>query len=357
MSRQTAERAIELALSRDPRELRLSFFGGEPLLNLDLVEHVTAYAKRRLAEVDSNAPFMVGLNTNATLVDERVVRFVSAYQTYAYVSLDGPAVVHDKHRLTVTGSGSHESVRAGLLRLADAGVKVGAVAVLNPDTAHLGRDIAEELLNLPVSRANVVCNLRATWDDAALEALRAGLLDAMEPWKRAFRSGKSIQFEPFTSKVLTHLHAAMPCVSRCQLAAKDFTVAPSGRIYSCGERVGDDDDTTFCIGSLDGGLDEEKLRALRVQKEQIEIHCQSCDIRERCASSCGCKHVALTGTYGRVTSTLCDTEAAFIEAADALAESLYAEGCEAFLEFFYRKRWAPTSSNGFVPLRRKPISE
>lgn len=52
MSRQTAERAIELAIARDPRELRLSFFGGEPLLNLDLVEHATAYAKRRLAEVD-----------------------------------------------------------------------------------------------------------------------------------------------------------------------------------------------------------------------------------------------------------------------------------------------------------------
>jgi uncharacterized protein len=353
MSEQTAERAIDLAVQKDPRELRLSFFGGEPLLRMEFIEHVTAYAKQRLTEVGCGAEFMVGLDTNATLVSERVVEFVKAYNTYAYVSLDGPPIVHDRHRLTVAGEGSHAQVKEGLLRLAAAGAKVGVVSVLNPDTAKYAEAVAEEILSLPVLRANVVCNLRAQWDDAALEALRCGLRGAMEPWKRAFRAGQALHFEPFTSKILTHLHAAMPCVSRCRLRGDDLTVAPSGRLYTCGERVGDDEDTTYSIGRLETGLDETKLASFREQKERIEVHCQDCEIRERCSSSCGCKHLALTGEYGRITSTLCDTEASFIEAADAMAEELHGEQCEAFLAFFYKKRWAPTKSNGFVPLRRK----
>jgi radical SAM protein with 4Fe4S-binding SPASM domain len=120
--------------------------------------------------------------------------------------------------------------------------------------------------------------------------------------------------------------------------------------------VGEDEDPTFSVGHLDTGVDEEKLSRMRAEKERIEVDCADCELRARCSSSCGCKHVALTGEYGRVTSTLCDTEAAFIEAADALAETLYAEGCEAFLDFFYRKRWAPTQSTGLVPLRRKAVA-
>jgi hypothetical protein len=67
--------------------------------------------------------------------------------------------------------------------------------------------------------------------------------------------------------------------------------------------------------------------------------------------------VALTGTYGQVTTTLCDTEAAFIEAADAMAETLYGEQCQAFLDYFYGKRWVPTSSDGLMQLRRKAVTE
>jgi uncharacterized protein len=227
--------------------------------------------------------------------------FVNSYHSYAYVSLDGPSIVHDRHRLTVAGTGSHAQVRVGLLRLAEAGTKVGVVSVLNPDTAHLASAIAEEVLSLPVLRANVVCNLRAQWDDAALETLRSRLLAAMEPWKRAFRADKALHFEPFTSKILTHLHAAMPCVSRCRFRGDDLTVAPSGRLYTCGERVGDDHDLTYAIGSLETGIDEAKLALFREQKERIEVHCQDCELRERCSSSCGCRHLALTGAYGKVT--------------------------------------------------------
>ncbi|HEY5962213.1 MAG TPA: SPASM domain-containing protein, partial [Polyangiaceae bacterium] len=245
-----------------------------------------------------------------------------------------------------------EAARQGLLRMAAAGAKVVPLAVVNPDTASELGASAAELFSLPVARAHVTCNLRTVWDDAALRGLREGLRAAAEIWARAFRAGRSIWFEPFTTKILSHLHAAMPCASRCQFGARELVVAPSGRFYPCGELVGDDSDARHVIGNLDDGVWSDQLQAMRADKERIELTCQDCGIRERCSSSCGCKHVALTGQFGVITDTLCELESAFIEAADTIAAELYAEGCAAFIDYFYRQPWRANSVAKLVQLCR-----
>lgn len=353
MSVSTAKRAIDLALARDSAGLELSFFGGEPLLQFDLVVQATNYAEQRLAGLGVTTKPYIHLNTNATLVDDRVATFVRSHLPMnAFVSLDGPAFVHDRHRLDAARTGSHARVRSGIQRLLDAGATVIPVAVVNPDTAEFLGDVAVELFGLPISRAHITCNLRADWDDTALEGLRRGLHDAARVWGDAFRAGRAVQFEPLTNKVLSHLHGAMPCARRCQLAARELVVAPSGRIYPCGELVGEDENQRFVVGDLEHGLDMPKLQLLRQAKERIEVTCESCAIRERCSSSCGCKHVALTGNYGEITDTLCETEAALIDAADSIAERLHAEGCEPFLRYFYDQRWTVHEQIGMVRLRR-----
>jgi len=354
MSQQTVRQAIDFALRRDSAGLILSFFGGEPLLHVDLMQTAATYARSQLAQACPTARLALRLNTNATLVDDRVEEFVRGYSpTTAFVSLDGPAAVHDRHRVDVLGRGSHERVRRGIERLHAAGAHVVVLSVVNPDTALALGSTTEELLSLPVARAHLACNLRANWDDAAITRLRAGARDAALRWRDAFVAGKIVHFEPFTTKILSHLHAAMPCGSRCQFAVEELVVAPSGHLFTCGELVGDDSDERFVIGTLDTGIDEAKLEAMRLARGRVEPVCEGCPIRERCSSSCGCKHVALTGQLGGVTDTLCNTEAAFIEAADRVAEELYHAQNEPFLEFFYRRRWSPSAEPQFVELRRK----
>ncbi len=70
--------------------------------------------------------------------------------------------MHDRYRLDTVGRGSHYAVRQGLSRLAAAGAEVVPLAVVNPDTAARLGDTAVELFSLPVARAHVTCNLRAT---------------------------------------------------------------------------------------------------------------------------------------------------------------------------------------------------
>jgi uncharacterized protein len=355
MSRAVAERAIDLALGLDPTSLSLSFFGGEPLLEVELIEHATDYARRRLAELGAEGRLFVSLNTNATLVDERVEALVERCRPLtAFVSLDGPREVHDRHRRDAAGCGSHARVKEGIRRLAAAGAEIVAAGVINPDTGSSLGEVAVELLSLPIFVATLTPNLRAAWDQAALGGLREGLEAAAEVWAEAFRAGRCVRFEPMTTKILSHLHAAMPCASRCQLEGRELVVAPSGRLYPCGELVGEDQRDQFVIGDVADGLSAARLKSLRETKDRVESKCQDCPIRERCASSCGCIHVALTGAMGDFTDTLCELEASFIEAADRVAEELYRESCPAFLEFFYRQSWDANPTASLVQLRRGP---
>ncbi len=357
MSRATAERAIDLALARDPYGLELSFFGGEPLVCLDLIEQAAAYAERRLAELAPNERVYLALTTNATLVDERFEEFVRRHLPMnVFVSIDGPAHIHDRYRIGADGRGTHAAVRTGILRLAAAGANVVALSVANPDTAGALGEVATELVSLPISRAHVTCNLRANWDTQALEALREGTKAAARVWGDQFRAGRCIQLEPFTMKVLSHLHGAMPCPSRCLMEAHEFIVAPSGHIYGCGELVGEDSDEQFVIGDLDSGLWWDKVKQLRDAKNRVLEICAPCALVKRCTSNCGCKQVALTGAHGEITETFCEIEEAFINAADTIAEELYREGCPAFTRFFYQETWTPNTPEKLAQLRgRAPM--
>jgi uncharacterized protein len=140
--------------------------------------------------------------------------------------------------------------------------------------------------------------------------------------------------------------------SACLLGGRELTVTPTGRIYPCAQMVEEDRDARLVIGHVDTGLDTERVLALGRQKDRVEETCADCALRDRCQSHCGCRHLALTGELGRISSVLCETEAAFIEAADAVAGTLCRERCPAFLEQYYEKTWKAAIGSALTPLRR-----
>jgi uncharacterized protein len=115
MDMATATRAIDFALERAPDELRVSFFGGEPLLRKDLVRAIVQYAERTAT---GRLPLSFVMNTNATLIDEEALDLLSAPRRFSvFASVDGGPDVHDAHRVDAAGRGSFDAARAGLLRL------------------------------------------------------------------------------------------------------------------------------------------------------------------------------------------------------------------------------------------------
>ncbi len=136
------------------------------------------------------------------------------------------------------------------------------------------------------------------------------------------------------------------------LGGTEFAVAPSGRIYPCGQMIQEDGSDGLVIGHLDQGVDLEKLLELQRAKDRVELVCAPCALRDRCESHCGCRHLALSGELGTVTAALCELEAASIAAADQVASALYQEQCPRFLDLYYRTPWFPAKNSRLTELRR-----
>ena len=115
MSRSTALAAVSYFArhSGDTDQPVISFYGGEPMLQRELVEAVICEAKSHPDWPD----FRYVIDTNGTLLDDEAVAFLVAEGIHLQVSLDGPEAIHDRHRVTREGRGSHRKILAGLTRL------------------------------------------------------------------------------------------------------------------------------------------------------------------------------------------------------------------------------------------------
>ncbi|MBK8998663.1 MAG: radical SAM protein [Myxococcales bacterium] len=354
MSGETMRRAVALALATRPRHLDVSFFGGEPLIRLDFLRESVEHVEREIASLPAPRPSLrFILNTNGTLIDDEAIELLTGRRFTVFVSVDGPADVHDRYRLNVVGAGSHARTLAGVRRLRAARIPFQIMVVYGAATAGRLGDALTELLPLGAEKILLNANYRDDWSEASIESLRGGLAAAARVWADRVRDGAVVPVEPFHTKILSHLKGGTPCGSRCVLGNGELTVTPRGRLYPCPQMVGEDDSDEHVIGDLDAGVDFARAAELRAQKERNLETCASCELLERCQNQCGCRHVAAGGELGKITAVLCELEAASIEAADRVAEALVEERVPAFVDYYYRRPWRPAPGAALVQLSRR----
>jgi uncharacterized protein len=354
MPGEVMRRSVDLALASRPAQLDVSFFGGEPLMHPGFIEETLEYVEATVATRPAPHPRLrYVMNTNGTLVDDRILALLSPPRDFTiYVSLDGPAAVHDAHRVDENGQGSFAGIVANLGRLRQARLPYRLVAVVRPDTARRLGEVVRTLFDLRPAHATLTPDFRAPWTEDSIADLRSGLHDAGEVWSENFRRGQVVPLEPLHGKILTHLKQGIPCPERCTLAGQAFAVAPTGRLYPCAQMIGEDREAGLVIGTLDAGFDKKRLAELQQAKDRVEETCAPCALRERCQSHCGCRHVALTGELGQINQALCEIEESFIVAADQVAGPLVAEPCPAFIDTYYRKQYRPAAGATLTRLRR-----
>ena len=357
MSYDVMRSAIDWALRQSTGWLSITLFGGEPLLHPNILQTAERAVTEALAAHDIGTKMRWLLDTNATLLTDASLGWLASHKpSKVFVSLDGTAEAHDRHRVDALGEGTHRRVVEGIRRLREHGISFDIVAVVSPDTVHLLAHSLEFLLTLGAEQVQFQVNLRAQWSDSSLQAFVGHARGAAHVWAENFRSGRASIVAPFHSKVLSHLFGELHLPSRCQIATREVAVAPSGRIYPCAEMVGEDQRNDFVIGHVCSGLDVARVEQLRSLVQHVNETCRDCAINSRCLNGCGCRQFASTGCLGHIAANLCETECAWIDAADEVAELLVAERCAPFLDFYYGHPWAvpsPSTEQTLVPLRMR----
>jgi len=108
MEWQTARKSVEwlIARSGDRKNLRLTFFGGEPLLQFEMIREIAGYTKKAISGHDKQITFE--MTTNATLMSTEVIQFFKEYKIKPLISFDGPEEIQNKQRPFINGRGSYK---------------------------------------------------------------------------------------------------------------------------------------------------------------------------------------------------------------------------------------------------------
>ena len=307
MSRETARQALRwyAAHSGDAPARHVSFYGGEPLLHLDVIAAVVAEAAGR----EDCAGMGYTVDTNATLIDRETARFLADHRFNLQVSLDGPPEIHDRHRLRPGGGPTHAAVTAGLRTLLEvdptAAARLRFVATVAPPYPFL--ELAAYFADLPLfrelglaARPYVRLNTAAgagtplaAAEPAARRAarLRTALAAVRERYLERHLAGRRPDLEPALADLLDgplvkwhhrprgpERRASFPR-GACRPGARRVHVAPDGSLLPC-ERAG----AGWRIGHVDRGLDAAAVRALRqALLDLLEDRCRTCWARRLCS--------------------------------------------------------------------------
>lgn len=309
MSYEVGKRALDFLVenSGSRHNLEVDFFGGEPLMNFDVVKRLVAYA--RSIEEQNNKHFRFTLTTNGMLIDDDVIDFANREMDNVVLSLDGRKEVNDRFRRTIGGAGSFDVIVPKFQKLVAArGDKSyymrGTFTHFNPDFTN---DI-KVMLDLgfdELSMEPVVCPPTDKYalteeDKKIIYAEYEKLADMMI---RRRKEGKPFTFYHY----MLDLDGG-PCVykriSGCGSGTEYLAVTPTGELYPCHQFVGNKD---YLMGDIWKGIQREDIRE-RFRSCNIYSHseCANCWARMYCSGGCAANAYNATGDINGVYAYGCD---------------------------------------------------
>lgn len=352
MGRETAFRAVDFLLkhSGENKEVTLTFFGGEPLLNFDLIQATVKYAREEACKVGKVVDF--SLTTNGTLLNEDKIRFFSDNRIGVTVSMDGPPEVHDRNRRLMGGQGSYRAVLPKVLALIQGHRTrpVGARATLTRGIPDLRRCLFH-LLDLGFHEVGFSPVTSSDPNHYLSEADLDSLLDQFRELASLFRDraleGRFLGFSNI-SNLVAELHAGEVKRYPCGAGLGLLGVSATGDLFLCHRLV---ENQEAFLGSLGKGIDHEKrgllLKELHLGKK---ADCHTCWVRHLCAG--GCYHEALErqGGLSKKNAQYCEWLRAWVEIGIEVYLDIL-EGNPSFFEKFLSGRRVPATALTGTPMR------
>ena len=309
MSYEVGKRALDFLIenSGSRTNLEVDFFGGEPLMNFEVVKQLVAYARSREKECGKN--FRFTLTTNGMLVDDDVIEFSNREMSNVVLSLDGRKEVHDRYRVDYTGNGSWEKIVPKFQRFVEArGGKNyymrGTFTHANPDFL---RDI-EEMLSLGFTELSMEPVVAAPDDPSALTAEDLPIVleqyeKLAELMLRRHREGKPFTFYHYMIDL-----KGGPCIykriSGCGSGTEYMAVTPWGDLYPCHQFVGEE---KFRLGNVFEGVTNKEIQN---EFEGCNVYsrpeCKDCWAKLYCSGGCAANAYHATGSVQGVYSYGCE---------------------------------------------------
>ena len=310
MSFEVGKQALDFLMdhSGTRRNLEVDFFGGEPLMNWDVVKRLVEYA--RSVEKERGKNFRFTLTTNGMLIDDDVIDFANREMSNVVLSLDGRKEINDRTRVDYAGNGSYDRIVPKFQKLVAArGGKNyymrGTFTHANPDFTKDLFHMADDLGFTELSMEPVVC---APDDPAALTPEDIAIVKEQyeilaKDMLRREKEGHPITFYHYMLDL-----TGGPCVykriSGCGSGTEYMAVTPWGDLYPCHQFVGEE---AYKLGDVWNGVTNTALREeFRACNAYARPDCAGCWAKLYCSGGCAANAYHATGTIRGVYEAGCE---------------------------------------------------
>lgn len=309
MSFDVGKQALDFLVSHsgDRVNLEVDFFGGEPLLNWEVIKRLVAYA--RSLETKRHKKFRFTLTTNGLLIDDEVIDFANREMNNVVLSLDGRKEIHDRLRVDYAGNGSYDRIVPKFQKLVRA--RGGKNYYIRGTFTHANADFTNDIFHMAnlgfteLSMEPVVCSPEdpAALTPADIETVKRQYeILAQEMLKRQ-KAGQPITFYHYMLDL-----TGGPCIykrlSGCGSGTEYMAVTPWGDLYPCHQFVGEE---KFKLGDVWNGVENT---ALREQFRSCNVYsrpqCADCWAKLYCSGGCAANAYHATGDIRGIYEAGCE---------------------------------------------------
>ncbi len=309
MSFEVGKRALDFLIehSGSRTNLEVDFFGGEPLMNWEVVKQLVAYA--RTQEEPRGKKFRFTLTTNGMLIDDDVIDFANREMDNVVLSLDGRKEIHDRLRVDCAGNGSYDTIVPKFQKLAAS--RGGKSYYIRGTFTHANPDFTKDVFHMAdlgfteLSMEPVVC---APGDPAALTA------EDLEIVKEQYEIlAKEMLRRQRAGTPLTFYHYMLdltggPCIykriSGCGSGTEYMAVTPWGDLYPCHQFVGED---AYKLGDVWNGATNSALQEeFRACNAYARPGCADCWAKLYCSGGCAANAYHASGSIRGVYEPGCE---------------------------------------------------
>lgn len=328
MSFEVGKQAFDflIANSSTRKNLEVDFFGGEPLMNFEVVKQLVAYAREQ--EKIHNKNFRFTLTTNGVLLDEEVMDFANKEMYNVVLSLDGRKETNDRMRVSRNGKGSYDLIVPKFKEMVKR--RGDKEYYIRGTYTHYNTDFTKDILHMAdlgftkLAMEPVVASPDAPY--ALKEEDLPILFDQYEKLAaemvRREKNGKGFTFFHY----MIDLEGG-PCIAKriagCGVGTEYVAVTPWGDLYPCHQFVGDEN---YLLGNVFDGITNEEVRSrFKMCNIYTRPQCNDCFARLYCSGGCSANAYHATGSIEGIYELGCKLHRKRVECAIMMKVALAEE--------------------------------
>lgn len=325
MSLEVGKKALDflIANSGNRRNLEVDFFGGEPLMNWEVVKELVKYGRSKEAEFNKN--FRFTLTTNGILLNDEIMEFCNREMSNVVLSLDGRKEINDRMRPSRNGKGSYDIIVPKFQKFADSRNQTNYYVrgTFTRNNLDFSKDVIhyadlgfkqmsmepvvaspEEEYAIREEDVPVICE---EYDKLAVEYIRRQ------------KEGRGFNFFHF----MIDLEQG-PCVAKrlagCGSGTEYLAVTPWGDLYPCHQFVGEE---KFLLGNVDTGITNTEIRdEFKFCNVYAKDKCKDCFARFYCSGGCAANSYKFHGSITDAYDIGCELERKRVECAIMIKAAL-----------------------------------